>query len=66
MDDQYLPFKTWADRGEYPGKWTLYNWVGDVDKRDPMLKAGVIVKVNGRWLFNPARWREYCGRSAAA
>lgn len=62
-----MTFQQWAERGEYPHIGTLYNWTRPGEVRDEMLRAAVIKRVAGRWLFNPQRWRAYCeGDKAAA
>ena len=60
MSDNPVTFQEWAYRGEYPHKGVLYNWTRPSEIRDEMMEAGVIVRINGRWLFNPPKWREYC------
>ena len=60
MTDNPVPFKTWAEHAEYPTLGILYNWTRPSSVRDELLAAGVIARINGRWLFNPPRWREYC------
>ena len=59
-DNNPIPFNEWEKRGEYPHRGVLYNWTRPGQVRDEMMGAGVIARVNGRWLFNPHRWREYC------
>lgn len=66
MIEGYRTFEEHEQTGRYPGKWTLYNWTRNQDKLDPMLRAGVIVRVNNRWLFNEKKWQEFCEKSAAA
>jgi hypothetical protein len=58
MSDDPVLFSDW--RGQYPTKGVLYNWTRPGETRKQMERAGVIKRVNNRWIFNPARWREYC------
>jgi hypothetical protein len=62
MSDNYQPFSEWDKREprEYPYTGVLYNWTRPGPLRDEMIKAKVIAKVNNRWLFSPAMWREHC------
>ena len=60
MSDNPIPFPEWDKRKEYPYQGVLYNWTRPGPLRDEMTKAGVIAKVNNRWLFNPPKWREHC------
>lgn len=67
MNGNPITFKEWGKRGEsYPTVGVLYNWTRPGETRDQMVKAGVIVRVNNRWLFNPSQWRAYCARQVAA
>lgn len=66
MLDNPLTFQEWAAGGNsYPSLGTLYNWTRPGEIRNTMLRAGVIVRVNNRWLFSPAKWRDYCSSQAA-
>jgi hypothetical protein len=66
MSNNPVTFQEWAaNGGSYPSKGVLYNWTRPSSTRDAMVRAGVIVRVNGRWLFNPTKWREHCEKSAA-
>lgn len=60
MSDNPVTFQEWGARGEYPHKGVLYNWTRPSQLRDEMMEAGVLARINGRWLFNPPKWREYC------
>lgn len=61
MSDHPMPFPEWKKHGDpYPTIGVLYNWTRPGDVRDELERAGVIARVNGRWLFNPPQWREYC------
>ena len=65
--DHPCTFQEWlANGGGYPSKGVLYNWTRPSKTRDELMRAGVITRVNGRWLFNPPRWRAYCEQSVAA
>ena len=56
-----VTFRQWAESdNSYPTLDTLYNWTRPGERRDRMIAAGVIRRINGRWLFNPVRWRQYC------
>ena len=66
MLDHPVTFQEWDANGDsYPTKGTLYNWTRPGATHDEMLRAGVIVRIGGRWLFNPENWRKYCSRQAA-
>ena len=60
MSDNPVTFRQWEEQGEYPTKGVLYNWTRPSGLRDELMSAGVIARVNGRWLFNPPKWREHC------
>ena len=65
MSDNPIPFSEWAKRveahlEEYPTKHVLYGWTRPSSIRDELVGAGVIARINGRWLFNPPKWREHC------
>ena len=61
MPDHPMPFPEWEKHGDpYPTIGVLYNWTRPGDLRDELEQAGVIGRVNGRWLFNPPKWREHC------
>ena len=60
MLENPIPFKIWAKCEEYPTLPVLYHWTRPSSIRDELLEAGVIARINGRWLFNPPKWREYC------
>ena len=63
MSDNPVTFQEQGKSGEYPNKGVLYNWTRPSQIRNELMKAGVIAKVNGRWLFNPPKWRDYCSDS---
>lgn len=65
MTDNPMPFRTWAERGEYPSLNTLYDWTRPGEVNTEMMRAGVIVRVHGRWLFCPDSWRKYVAQKAA-
>lgn len=65
MTDLPVPFDVWSDRGEYPSRNVLYSWTRPGHRCEELKAAKVIMRVHGRWLFNPARWREYAERHAA-
>jgi hypothetical protein len=60
MSDNPMPFQEWNKCGEYPNLGVLYNWTRPGSLRDELMAAGVLARINGRWLFNPPKWREYC------
>ncbi len=61
-----VTFQDWVESGSsYPTRPVLYSWTRPSEKRDDMIAAGVILRVNGRWLFNPSKWIELCSRQAA-
>lgn len=61
MSDNPIPFSQWKDTGEsYPTTDILYSWTRPGDLRDELEQAGVIGRVNGRWLFNLPKWRDHC------
>ena len=62
--DLPVTFQEWAKRKQYPQSHILYNWTRPGEIRDRMTKAGVIARVNGRWLFYPARWADYRGEQS--
>ena len=57
-NDAPIPFS--ACKGPYPTKCVLYNWTRPSEVREELERAGVIARINGRWLFNPMKWREHC------
>jgi len=60
MSDNPVTFQKWKEQGEYPTLGVLYNWTRPSNLRDELMNAGVIARINGRWLFNPSMWREHC------
>ena len=61
MSDNPVTFSEWEQHGDpYPTLGVLYNWTRPSDLRDELMSAGVLARVNGRWLFNPPKWREHC------
>ena len=60
MSDNPVTFRQWEKQREYPTKGVLYNWTRPSALRDELMGAGVIARINGRWLFNPTKWREHC------
>ena len=61
MTDNPMPFSEWAENGDpYPTIGVLYNWTRPSDLRNELMDAGVIARINGRWLFNPRIWRDFC------
>ena len=61
MLDLPIPFSEWQPGEEkYPTRDILYSWTRPSKIREELERAGVIARVNGRWLFNPPKWREHC------
>ena len=61
MSDNPVTFSEWAKHGDpYPTLGVLYNWTRPSSIRNELESAGVIAQINGRWLFNPPKWREFC------
>jgi len=61
MSDNPVTFSWWKENGDsYPTLGVLYNWTRPSELRDELMTAGVIARINGRWLFNPPKWREHC------
>ena len=61
MSDNPVTFSEWAEHGDhYPTLGVLYNWTRPSELRDELISAGVIAQFNGRWFFNPPKWREHC------
>ena len=61
MSDNPVTFSEWAEHGDaYPTLGVLYNWTRPSEIREELEQAGVIARINGRWLFNPPKWREHC------
>ena len=61
MSDNPIPFSEWEKQGNtYPTKNVLYSWTRPGSVRDELIEAGVITKINDRWLINPSIWRSHC------
>ncbi|MEL6949131.1 MAG: hypothetical protein AAGM16_03250 [Pseudomonadota bacterium] len=60
--DLGIPFPSLPPEGQqYPTDSVMRNKIKNPAKRKALLKAGVVAKVDGRWLFFPTRWAEYIG-----
>ncbi len=61
MSEYPMTFQRWGEQGDpYPTIGVLYNWTRPSELRNELMNAGVIARINNRWLFNPSMWREYC------
>ena len=67
MSDNPIPISEWGKDGDtYPTTGVLYNWTRPGALRDELMAAGVLARINGRWLFNPPKWREHCANQYQA
>ena len=60
-NDEFLPFPTWQEQSkkDYPTQGVFYNWTRPGPTRDELIKAGVLARFNGRWLFNYANFQRH-------
>ena len=61
MSDNPIPLSQWQKQGNtYPSQNGWYNMLRPGDLRDELFNTGVVTRVNGRYLINPANWRAFC------
>ena len=62
MSDDPITIEDWVAQGHsYPKtKHAWYNILRGGKLRDELIAAGAVTKLNGRWLINPAKFRELC------
>lgn len=59
-----IPLSLWESQGNvWPTVVAWYNMLRPDGLRDQLVEAGVVTKVNGRWLIWPDKWREYCAKN---
>jgi hypothetical protein len=49
-----------------PTQDTLYGWTRPGERRNELLRDGVLSRDAGRWLFNFARYNEHVAKKAAS
>ncbi len=55
-----IPVAKWEEAGNvWPTKNSWHNMLRPGDTRDVLIAAGVVARVNGRWIIFPDRWRDY-------
>jgi len=61
MSDNPIPISQWKEQGNtYPTHNGWYNMLRPGELRDDLISAGVVTRVNGRYLINPENWRSFC------
>lgn len=61
MSDNPIPLSQWAAQGNtYPTQNGWYNMLRPGGMREELIEAGVVTRVNNRWLINPPQWRAFC------
>ena len=54
----------WESQGNvWPTVHSWYNMLRPENQRDELISAGVVRRVNGRWVIFPDAWQEYCKES---
>lgn len=55
-----IPVSEWVPSGNvWPTQNAWHNMLRPENRRDELIAAGVVAKLNGRWIIFPDRWREY-------
>ena len=61
MSENPIPLSQWQAEGNtYPTQNGWYNMLRPGAMRDELIDAGVVTRVNGRYLIIPTNWRTYC------
>jgi len=59
-----IPLSQWEVQGNvWPTINGWYNMLRPENLRDDLLDAGVVRRVNGRWLIFPDKWQAYVAQS---
>ena len=59
-----IPLSKWESSGNiWPTQVGWYNMLRPDGLRDELIAAGVVAKVNGRWIVFPDKWREFCAKN---
>ena len=59
-----IPLSMWESQGNvWPTVNSWYNMLRPDVLRSELVEAGVVAKVNGRWLIFPEKWRTFCAQN---